>query len=222
MVKDDLQHHASGCYSTMSNIKKMNRTAERRLTDAEKYMTLSHRLAGFSYTGEPIERAWKNVLFNHFHDIMGGCSIKEAYEDATEFYGESLKIGAVITNGALQKISWAVDTSNGLENIKLSKESDWALWEQDDLGVPVVIFNPLSWQVQAPIRVRGDVKGVTDLSGKPVVHQLVRASRTNGATDNKDTLFIADIPALGYSTYWVYKHKSIITEKPESGLHTEV
>lgn len=222
VVKDDLQHHASGCYSTTSIIKKMNRMAEHRLMDAEKYMTLSNRLADYPYAGETIQKAWQNVLFNQFHDIMGGCSIKEAYDDATEFYGESLKIGAEITNGALQRISWSVDTSKGMEKVKLSKETDWAMWENSDLGVPVVLFNPLSWPVQVPIQVRADVKGVTDFDDHPVIHQQVRASRTNGAHDNRDTLFIADLPALGYSTYWVYKNKTFSNKVQAMGLRTQV
>ncbi|HOJ12304.1 MAG TPA: hypothetical protein PK733_17200 [Clostridiales bacterium] len=44
-----------------------------------------------------IQKAWKNVLFNQFHDIMGGCSIKEAYDDAGEFYGESFPVNITDT-----------------------------------------------------------------------------------------------------------------------------
>ena len=91
-------------------------------------------------------------MFNQFHDIMGGCSIKEAFQDARESYGESLNIAAVTLNAALQKISWSIDTMK--EEIQsLSKDMDWLTWEQKDAGIPVVVFNPLSWEVHAPVQV---------------------------------------------------------------------
>ena len=50
IVKDDLQHHASGCYSAHSQTKN-NRIAEHRLITAEKFMTVSHILTGLPYDG---------------------------------------------------------------------------------------------------------------------------------------------------------------------------
>jgi alpha-mannosidase len=216
IVKDDLQHHASGCYSAHSQTKKNNRIAEHRLITAEKFMTVSHILTGLPYDGTKIKNAWKNVLFNQFHDIMGGCSIKEAYEDALEFYGESLKIGSVILNSSLQKMSWAIDTSKGIDRVSLNKEMDGKSWESDDRGVPVVIFNPLSWDVQIPVQVNRNVKGVTDEFGNALEIQTVRASQTNGVHDLWDTLFIGNIPSMGYRVYWIYKNESFIIEENEA------
>lgn len=34
------------------------------------------------YPYEEFENMWKYLLFNQFHDTLGGTTIKEAYEDA--------------------------------------------------------------------------------------------------------------------------------------------
>jgi alpha-mannosidase len=217
VFKDDLQHHASGCYSTHSETKALNRKAEHRLLTAEKFSTLAHRLTGLLYPAANIRRGWENVMFNHFHDIMGGCSIKEAYQDARESYGESLNLAAVSLNAALQKISWSIDTMKD-EIQSLSKDMDWALWEQKDAGTPVVVFNPLSWEVHAPIQVNKMIKGVTNDKGNAVEYQVVRGSRTNGKDDKYDTVFMGHIPAMGYRVYWLYKEKLILPAASERQL----
>ncbi|QNK54434.1 alpha-mannosidase [Paenibacillus sp. PAMC21692] len=206
VVTGDMQHHASGCYSAHSETKLLNRKAEQRLLTAEKLSVAAHCLLGHRYETDFLRQAWETIMFNQFHDIMGGCCIREAYEDAREGYGHALYLGGVVQNGALQRISWAVDTMR--EGIGyLDKNQERTLWEQHDLGVPVVVFNPHSWSVTAPVVVTQQMKGATDESGKALSIQHVRASRTNGG-DKYDTLFMAEVPAYGYRLYWIYRNKS--------------
>ncbi|MDI3310706.1 MAG: glycoside hydrolase family 38 C-terminal domain-containing protein, partial [Thermoanaerobacterium sp.] len=206
VYRDDLQHHASGCYSTVSEIKANNRRAEHALLVAEKFATIAYNLVNLPYDGKRIQRAWEKVMFNQFHDIMGGCSIKDAYTDARDFHGEALYTAADVLNSALQKMSWAVDTMGEIEKVR-SKEKDWSLWEYEDCGTPVVVFNPHSWKVKAPVIVNRLVKGVTDDSGNPVALQKIRGPQTNGRDDKWNTLFVADVPAMGYRVYWLYLNK---------------
>lgn len=218
---DDLQHHASGCYSTHSESKALNRKAEHRLLTAEKFGAVAQLMAGFDYSAEEIKRGWKNVMFNQFHDIMGGCSVQEAFDDARESYGESLNIAAVSLNAALQRISWSIDTMKD-EIASLNKDSDWVLWEQKDAGIPVVVFNPLSWEVETLIQVNKQVTSVTDDKGTVAECQIVRGSRTNGSDDKYDTAFMARIPAMGYRVYWIYKQREVGTAAAsERALLTE-
>jgi len=205
VVNDDLQHHASGCYSTVSEIKANNRKAECRLTAAEKMMTAAHTALSLEYRGDLMEQAWKDVLFNQFHDIMGGCSIREVYEDAREFHGEALKIGGDLLNAAVQKLSWNIDTM-GSPGFYISKDNDWTLWEQINGGAPIIVFNTLSWDVTAAVQVSTLLSGATDEQGNPIPLQRVRASKTD--FDNRwDSLFIAAIPALGYRMFRGYTEK---------------
>ncbi|AZN41427.1 alpha-mannosidase [Paenibacillus albus] len=205
VLKDELQMHAVGCYSTHSESKENNRRAEHRLLNAEKFASAANVLLGLKYPNEQLKLAWENVLFNQFHDIMGGCSIREAFQDARESYGEALHIAAKALNAATQRISWSINTMKP-EVSALSKDKNWMSWEQGDLGTPFVVFNPLSWEVEVPVHANRRMTSVTDESGNPVPMQTIRASRTNGH-DNWDTLFIAQVPAMGYRVYWCYLTK---------------
>ncbi|MDR6552243.1 glycoside hydrolase family 38 C-terminal domain-containing protein [Paenibacillus qinlingensis] len=218
VVKDEMQMHAVGCYSTHSESKAANRRVEHRMLTAEKFATLANIMLGLPYPLEALNRAWENVMFNHFHDIMGGCSIKEAYSDVQEFYGESLSIGAKSINAALQKMSWSINTMKpGVKS--LNKEKDWQLWEQGNLGTPLVVFNPLSWEVEAPIAINKKLAGVTDAAGNPLPLQTVRAPQTNIA-DKWDTLISGRIPAFGYQVFWAYRDQTFETKAPEGAAHT--
>ena len=49
VVHDELQHHASGCYSAHSGIKRWNRRAENLLLAAEKWATIARQVTGQPY-----------------------------------------------------------------------------------------------------------------------------------------------------------------------------
>ncbi|TBL72421.1 alpha-mannosidase [Paenibacillus thalictri] len=220
VVQDDLQHHASGCYSAHSETKASNREAEHRLLTAEKWSTMAHHMLKLPYRNERFQEAWESVMFNQFHDIMGGCSIKEAYQDARESYGHALYIAAASMNAAMQKISWSIGTMRpGI--VSLTRDKDRTLWEQNDLGVPFVVFNPHSWEVTTPVQIPQQMKGVTDEAEVPQQIQRVRASRTNGG-DKYDTLFLAKVPAMGYRVYWIYREQAKFEEVREAAPELSV
>ncbi len=217
VISGDLQHHAPGCYSVHSETKALNRRVEHRLITSEKYATLAHRLCQQLYPAERIQSAWEPVMFNHFHDIMGGCSIQEAYVDARDAYGFALHQSAIISNAALQKISWSVNTSREGVTVQ-NKDKHWRFWEQGDLGTPVVVFNPHPWQAHVPVELPHKLAGVTDDEGNPVLIQQVRASRTN-IDEKYDTLVMASLPAMGYRLYWIYLDAKHVLE---ANTHLEV
>lgn len=207
VLSGDLQHHASGCYSTHAETKACNRRAENRITAAEKCAVLAEAAAGYRYKTCRFENAWEKVLYNQFHDILGGCSIREAYADVREFYGESLTIAAEEYNGALQRISWAIDT---YKPVAQPGKTDWKLWEMENLGVPIVVYNPNSWAVETTVQINhGIISGVTDKDGVQVRIQKVRGPQTNGG-DIYNHIFRARVPAMGYTVYWAYQKE----EKP--------
>ncbi|MBR3755012.1 MAG: alpha-mannosidase [Clostridia bacterium] len=198
---DDLQHHASGCYSATSMVKQLNRKAENRLAAAEKFNTVASKVAGAMPATKEFAEAWRNVCFNQFHDILCGCSIMEAYEDVNESTGYALDVASKIYNTALIKIARQIDT--WVEGV-----SDPVCTEVRNLGAraefprPIVVFNPHSFEVEMPIRVYHLSERVTDSEGNDVLFQNVRSSRSNDS--HLDTLFMAKVPALGYATYWLY------------------
>lgn len=210
VYEGDLQNHASGCYSANSAIKMANARAEDRLTEAEKWQVMANALLGQNSTPSIIEELWKGVLFNQFHDILCGCSIEDAYHDAQAYFSAAIGGALRLENQALQAISWNIDTEHGIT--KLSKEENWYLWEANDRGTPIVVFNPLSRPVRVPVKIRipNGCAGITyeDEQGEhPVSFQKIRSDVTNGA-DKYYYIIHASLPAFGYRTYWIYGKKA--------------
>ena len=212
---DDLQHHASGCYSATSLVKGLNRRAENALYTAEAFATVANRAAGMPPKTEDFKSAWKDVCFNQFHDILCGCSIMEAYNDVRDSFGHAVTIADRCLNEAILRLARQVDTwVDGVSDPVCSvRNQDAGRFDR-----PVIVFNPLSFPVKAPVRTYNASKYVKNSKGEFVPAQNVRASRSNDS--HADTLFIAELPALGYETFWMKWEGSFIP--PEVSPATDV
>ena len=189
IVKDDLQHHASGCYSVHSEVKKLNRLAEWKLITAEKFSTLAMVLLKSKYPQDNLNHAWQNVLFNQFHDILAGSSIIEAYDDVRNMYGEAIFKADEAINYAIQAISSKIDTRGE--------------------GQAIIIFNPHSWRIKCPVEYElwnSEYNYVIDDDGKDISSQKVQSSAVIGNLRTR-SVFIADIPSLGYRVYRLVKNR---------------
>ncbi len=63
-IKDDLQHHAVGCYTAECAIKKGNRHSEAALVTAEKITSFGSLMWGTVYPTDKFTSAWKKILFS--------------------------------------------------------------------------------------------------------------------------------------------------------------
>lgn len=84
--KDELYlelHRAT--YTTQALNKKYNRKLEFKLLENEYYSVLCS-LSGKKYNNDILDKAWREVLLNQFHDNLPGSSIKEVYDDTTLSY----------------------------------------------------------------------------------------------------------------------------------------
>lgn len=59
VVKCELQHHARGCYSACSDVKKQNRICENNLIAAEILSVMAKELVNVKYPGKKLNKAWK-------------------------------------------------------------------------------------------------------------------------------------------------------------------
>jgi alpha-mannosidase len=89
-----------GTLTTQARVKKLNREAEHRLQEAEAFATLAAR-RGATYPGEELERLWKTVLLNQFHDILPGSSISEVYKDTHQELEEAVAEAEKLRDHAL-------------------------------------------------------------------------------------------------------------------------
>lgn len=184
----DLQHHASGCYSVLSRVKRENRRAEEMLGTAEAWSAIAAASNQQPYPTD-FKEAWKGVLFNQFHDILAGTSIPSAYDDASWLYGQAMAVGQKNLNYAVQAISWNIDI------------------EEDVTMKPIVVFNPHPWggKMVVSLEVRGlsnDSFKLTDSTGKVIPAQRIQSEATVGGQSR--LLFVAELPSMGYQVFKLY------------------
>ncbi len=174
VVRDELNFTFDGCYTTHADIKRYNRLCERYLVDAEKLSAISG-----DYPREKLEEAWKKTLFNQFHDILDGSAFHEAYSYSGRLAEEVLATAREALDKSMMKI---------VERIEFSRE-----------GLAIVVFNTLAWDRKDVARVKIPREMVPR---NPVVMD-VRGNRHPAQIDGDELVFIAEVPSLGYSTYYL-------------------
>jgi alpha-mannosidase len=78
-----LEYHR-GTYTTQAFVKRGNRKSEQGLHDAE-FLGVAR---GGEYPRAELDRLWKLLLLQQFHDILPGSSIRLVYEDAARDFAE--------------------------------------------------------------------------------------------------------------------------------------
>lgn len=120
-----------GTYTTQAKTKKGNRKCEMLLRDAE-YLCAAAYGGGRDYPAKELERLWKIVLFNQFHDILPGSSVNEVYVDAEREYEEVRQAAQAIVDQALAKLAARTDTGDMHRPVAFFQFSDLAGQAQID------------------------------------------------------------------------------------------
>jgi alpha-mannosidase len=79
-----------GTLTSQARTKKGNRDCELALRDAEMWGVAARALRDARYPTEELDKAWKTILLNQFHDILPGSSIARVYTEAEAAYAEVL------------------------------------------------------------------------------------------------------------------------------------
>ncbi|MEV4316279.1 glycoside hydrolase family 38 C-terminal domain-containing protein [Actinocrispum sp. NPDC049592] len=75
-----------GTYTSQAKTKQGNRRSEHLLREAELWSATAAVRVGFEYPHAALDRIWKAVLLNQFHDILPGSSIAWVHREAEETY----------------------------------------------------------------------------------------------------------------------------------------
>ena len=102
-----------GTLTTQAKVKKLNREGEHRLVEAEAFSTLA-ALQGHEYPREELERLWKVLLLNQFHDILPGTSISEVYVDTHRELEEAVNRASELRDRALRNLSRGNESGVGV------------------------------------------------------------------------------------------------------------
>jgi alpha-mannosidase len=183
VVKDDLQHHAVGCYTAESEIKKGNRHSESALVTAEKIAAIGSAAWGSNYPKKELTTAWQKVLFLQFHDSLAGSSLADHSQDAREGYGFALDTAHQATYMAVQKLEWQIPS-------------------EDPASQYLVVFNPHAWEVRGNLEydfnqgTQRKSSRVEDEKGNPMLHQWTAGSSETGS--RKKLVIQTTLPPMGY------------------------
>ena len=186
-VKDGelpMRTHGVGSYTSRTMLKLWNRRNELLADATEKSASLAQWLGVQNYPQTAINDAWVRNLWQAHHDGITGTSIPNAYLYSMNDY--------VLVNKTLANL---LKTTTG--NIVRAMDTQTE-------GMPVVVYNPLSFQrtdiVEARLTMPAQPEGlrVFDKDGKEVLSQISSYDDTTGEVV---FLFAATVPSLGYAVY---------------------
>lgn len=177
-----------GCYTTQVEMKRNNRVAEQLLLDAEKMSELA-TFFGYRayYPNRDITEAWKLTLLHQFHDLLDGSGIGPIYEDAAREYQEVFARGRRALGFSLESIGRQLETRGE--------------------GVPVVVYNPQSWdrtdlvtlEIAAPSI---DDRMVAVMGEETVPVQVLARGTREGLLQHAAVAFVAqNVPQMGLKLY---------------------
>lgn len=182
-----LEHHR-GTFTSQAIQKANMRHSDEWLLDAEKYSSLAW-LSGLEYPGKQFTEAWKKKAFNEFHDVAAGTAIAAVYQDAQHDYDEAHRVANEATGDALRELNSHINTAT-------------------EPGVPIVVWNPLSWDrsgivtatVQMPHSTPNGIS-VLDADHQPVLMQVL--SKDEATNTYHLLLQPKNVPSVGYTVLHV-------------------
>ena len=227
VLKKEMNPVLQGCYGSRIELKRRNREVETKLINAEKLSAIKFIIGG-SYPRDKLEKAWRKILLNQFHDVICGTCVDKVFEQAIQWYRESSEIAEEIITSSLDFLTQHIVDVEDTED-KL-----------------IIVFNPLSFDRKDIVKLRitiakPHVKGlrVFDENGKEIPVQLVdkvyygsppppylpikkypqyekiegldeevpyassnhAQSETSANLREATLIFVAEIPALGYRIF---------------------
>jgi alpha-mannosidase len=181
------------------------RSAGLTLPAAEKFSSLRCMVEGSwdSYPQERLTRAWESGIYPDHG--WGGKHGDITDSTFLAKFSEADLTGRTITREAIEGIA---------KLVKLNEN-----------GIPVVVFNSLSWNRTDPVTLSAswpdkEVRNfvLMDSDDNPVPYQLLSSPQyyASGYLKTAEILFVAcDVPSMGYSTYYICKTRGRLTHNPE-------
>ncbi len=156
-----------GTFTSQAAVKAGNRRGELALAAAELWSTVRPDEA--PWPAADLDRAWKLLLVNQFHDILPGSSIHWVYEDAAANHAEVRSVADSIAGGAMAAIAAAVDTAGVRRPAVVFNPTPYDRGDVPAMGYAVVDFDaPASadpveagagWMSNGLLRVTWDASG---------------------------------------------------------------
>ncbi|MGB5556214.1 MAG: hypothetical protein WBM83_16275, partial [Flavobacteriaceae bacterium] len=187
--------HGPGHHDALS----ASREASKLLPAAEKFLSIANILdpKKMQYPFDELDEAWQAKIYpDHGWGGHDGDITDNLFK---ENLVKSQIMGEKLLNKGVDYIS---------SRIK----------KNEKLGIPIVLFNSLSWKRTDPVTTavqfaQGDMKNVTILTSnkeKVIVQTSNEVFYSDGSLKSADITFIAEnIPSIGYATYYLANDKNM-------------
>jgi alpha-mannosidase len=213
-----LLHWGRGCYSNRSEMKALCRQAEIALTNAERLGACVETLCGRRVDPGRLREGWERLLFNQFHDIISGTSIRESARDDRDAFGLALTVAEEEYDAARGVLASMADTGGDRPEVHTYSGPDRHLEYAG--GVPLVLVNHQCWDYSGPVEVelhdwRGEPAACVDPEGGECPVQIGPGSGYPGSLLRRQlATFNARIPAGGFAVYTVHRRTAQEPREP--------
>ena len=195
-------HHLTvrGVYSSRIYLKQMNFNSQVLLEKYAEPISTMLFLENEKDYHSNIYYAWKQLMQNHPHDDIAGCSIDEVHRAMVNRNEKVDQIGNFVFEKGLKSFSKKIKTDS-------------------HFGTPFILYNPLNWDrkevVRTKIALTEEYKGeknftLKDHKGDVIpayIHDIKNSYYPEINTwkylPTLDIEFIADIPSFGYAVYYI-------------------
>jgi alpha-mannosidase len=126
-----LEYHRA-TFTTQGRLKTLHRELEHALVESEAAATLAFLGRATSYPKVALDRLWKTLLLNEFHDILPGSSIHTVYETAHAQLGNAIAESGQLRSEALASINGGKDSDSMLK-------PEGSIWNLDLYDRPLVV-----------------------------------------------------------------------------------
>ena len=214
----------TGCYTSQARIKMANRIGEDRMYESEFLGAAANALANGPRYNASFGKAWEQILFNHFHDILPGSGVIDTREYAMGQFQRAMAAIQTNANCAMRTLAEAIDTSS----LGFAAEADSIA---EGAGVGYMVGHNAHYGMPRTERGMGkrrifhlfnstqyDYEGVCDLTvwdwnydagravfagtdGEPVACKLLNGGSHYWGHVFKQFAINVKVPAMGYATY---------------------
>jgi alpha-mannosidase len=195
VVEGDLQRVFTGCYTSLARIKRKAEESLGALAQGEILSAASWWLTGKKYPKGELAEAWRDHLFNDFHDILSGSCSEPAEKDALELYGKVLETTRRLRLGAAAALNRVLPVGGGTPVPVTVLNSNPSLTE-----VPLEVecmadYRPF-WKGEWHLRVFGR-------DGTEIVSQEEQPESLLPFNWRKKVCFLAELPGVGAARFEV-------------------
>lgn len=195
-----LEEHR-GIPTTKGKLKKYNRQLEFLYRNAELWSSF----ATTDYPQDDLEKGWKILLTNQFHDSLPGSHIPPVYKDLCEAYEDAETIGKTTLGNALGNIASRLNTSGA--------------------GQPIAVFNAQPFKRTTCVKIETQERElhVVDANGNEMLSQFITDNETG-----KRILLVEtkDLPQTGAKVFYLKEETGKLDVTPvnasASGLENDL